>query len=138
MFNDLGDTAEQRSLLERALRGREKVLGSEHPDTLFSMKELAVLLLNLGDAVEARRLFERELRGWEKVMGPEHSNTLRALCNVAVSLDELGEKARLSLEGPLRPFQDLLVIIERGQPFIVGGVVLFQPGRLNTRNHERL
>ena len=41
-----GRHTEAEPLYRRALDGREKVLGAEHPDTLASLNNLAILLEN--------------------------------------------------------------------------------------------
>ena len=62
LLTDLEERAEARALYERALRGLEKALGPEHPDTLNSVNTLAMLLSDLGERAEARALYERALR----------------------------------------------------------------------------
>ncbi|MCJ1304921.1 hypothetical protein MMC08_007734 [Hypocenomyce scalaris] len=87
-------------MLQQTLTGRRKVLGMEHPDTLNSMNNLAVVLekqeKNAGmehpDTLQsvhnlayvcgcrsqyddAEKLFQRACSGWEKILGPDHPNT---------------------------------------------------------------
>ncbi|MEM9998488.1 MAG: tetratricopeptide repeat protein [Bacteroidota bacterium] len=66
----------------------ENLLGPNHPDTLFSVNKLAVLLDLRGDYNAAESLYRRALRGRERVLGPDHPDTL-------VSVNNLGFLCRL-------------------------------------------
>ena len=74
------------------MRGREKVLGPEHPDTLMALNNLGGFLQHLGERTLARALLERALRGRQKVLGPEHLNTLTTVFNLALLLEVLGDR----------------------------------------------
>ena len=45
---------------------------ADHPDTLGSVSNLAVLLLEQGNHVAAELLCRRALEGFKKVYGPDH------------------------------------------------------------------
>src|SRR5271154_477235 len=64
------DTAE--TMNQRALVGREKVLGLEHPDTLTSVNNLAVVLSYGGKYEMMEAMARRVLEGSEKALGLEH------------------------------------------------------------------
>jgi tetratricopeptide (TPR) repeat protein len=83
-----------RSLKERALAIREKVLGPEHPDKADSLNNLALLLHAQGDLAGARPLLERALAIKEKVLGPEHPDVAESLNNLAVLIEDQGDLAR--------------------------------------------
>ena len=78
-----GDYAAAEPLYRRALAGREKALGPDHPDTLTSVNNLAVLLQAKGDYAAAEPLYRRALAGREKALGPDHPDTLRSVDNLA-------------------------------------------------------
>ncbi len=59
-------------------------LGPEHPDTLASVNNLAILYQAQGRYGEAEPLFQRALGAREKVLGPEHPNTLISINNLAL------------------------------------------------------
>jgi tetratricopeptide (TPR) repeat protein len=59
----------------RALEGGEKVLGVEHPNTLTSVNNLAIVLRDQGKYKAAEEMNRRALEAWEKVLGVEHPNT---------------------------------------------------------------
>ncbi len=59
------------------------MLGPEHPDTLTSVNNLAVLLMSQGDYAGAAPLYRRALEARERVLGPEHPDTLNSVNNLA-------------------------------------------------------
>jgi guanine nucleotide-binding protein subunit alpha len=66
----------------RALAGKEKVLGVDHPDTLTSVNNLAVVLRNQGKYGEAESMSGRALAGTGKVLGVDHPSTLTSVSNL--------------------------------------------------------
>ncbi|KAK4890549.1 hypothetical protein LTR49_028725, partial [Elasticomyces elasticus] len=86
----------------RALKGREKALGPEHPDTLKSVSKMATVLLsqgnNLAQVLQCQGKYEaaeemnrRALKGYEKALGPEHPHTLTSVSNLAQVLQCQGK-----------------------------------------------
>ncbi len=88
-----GDYAGARSIQERVLDVRTRVLGEEHPDTLTSMGNLARTLGAQGDYSGARRIQERVLEMRTRVWGEEHPDSLRSMNNLASTLAEQGDHA---------------------------------------------
>ena len=74
------------SLFRRALEGREKALGEDHPDTLRSVNNLGNLLMQKGDYEAAEALYRRALEGREKALGADHLDTLGSVGNIGVLL----------------------------------------------------
>ena len=70
-------------LYKRALAGRERVLGPDHPITLTAVNNLATLFIKQGRYDEAEPLYKRALAGRERVLGPKHPNTLASVNNLA-------------------------------------------------------
>jgi Tetratricopeptide repeat/TIR domain len=70
-----------------------RLLGPEHPDTLGSMDNLALMLRALGDLGGARELHQQALDARRRVLGPEHPNTLTSMNNLAATLRALGDPA---------------------------------------------
>jgi tetratricopeptide (TPR) repeat protein len=60
---------EAEELSRRALEGREKVLGKDHPDTLDSVYGLAYLLPHLCGYDEALTLYQKALLGCTEALG---------------------------------------------------------------------
>ena len=75
----------------RALKGREKVLGVEHPDTLTSVGNLASMLQCQGKYEAAEKMHRRALDGREKLPGDEHPDTLTSISNLASVLQYQGK-----------------------------------------------
>jgi len=92
-LDDTGDYAGARALYERALEGRERVLRPDHPSTLGSVNNLALVLGRQGDYAGARALYERALEGNERVLGPDHPSTLTIVNNLAFVLESQGDYA---------------------------------------------
>ena len=59
----------------RALEGKKKVLGREHPSTLANINNLAYLLHRQQKYVMVKSMFERALAGYEKILRPDHPKT---------------------------------------------------------------
>ena len=83
------DNAEQMN--RQALDSREKVLGKEHPNTLTSVDNLAIVLQRQGKYEEAEQMTRRALDGREKVLGKEHPHTLTSVRNLAWVLQDQGK-----------------------------------------------
>ncbi|OQN95386.1 hypothetical protein B0A48_18634 [Cryoendolithus antarcticus] len=75
----------------RALEGCEKVLGKEHPDTLASVSNLALVLQYQGKYEAAETMNRRALEGCEKVLGKDHPDTLTSMSNLALVLQYQGK-----------------------------------------------
>jgi len=88
-----GAYASARTLNERALELRRRVLGPEHPKTLTSMNNLAVTLQAQGDLTGACKLQEETLDSLRRVLGSEHPDTLTSMNNLASILLAQGDLA---------------------------------------------
>ena len=69
------------------------MLGSEHPDTLRCVINLAALLHAKGELAGAEPLYRRGLEACEGVLGPEHPDTLTSVNNLAALLRDKGDLA---------------------------------------------
>jgi hypothetical protein len=65
-----------------------EVLGVEHPDTLISVSNLALVLHGQGKYEAAEEMNRRALEKREKVLGMEHPDTLTSVSNLAEVLRE--------------------------------------------------
>jgi tetratricopeptide (TPR) repeat protein len=70
---------------------RTVVLGREHPDTLTSTSNLAVVLGSQGKYEEAEAMNRQTLARREKVLGLEHPDTLTSMSNLAFMLGRQGK-----------------------------------------------
>lgn len=103
-----GDYRQAIRFAEQALAIREKVLGSEHPDTAASLNNLAFLYKILGQNEKALPLYQRALVIREKVLGLEHADTAQSLNNLAGLYYTLGQ-----YEQALSLYKRALVIREK-------------------------
>jgi tetratricopeptide (TPR) repeat protein len=87
----LGRYGEAEKLNRRALEGCEKELGEQHPYTLTSVSNLALVLRNQGKYDEAEKLNRRALEGSEKELGEQHPYTLTSVSNLALVLQDQGK-----------------------------------------------
>jgi len=90
LYSD-GRCKEGEDLFVQVMDTRKKVLGLEHPDTLGSMNNLALLLANQGKYDEAEPICQQTLQLREKVLGLEHPDTLISMNNLALLLDNQGK-----------------------------------------------
>jgi hypothetical protein len=77
------DDADIDSLLTRVLQAREKLLGSEHADTLYTKYALANLYISQRHDDAAAALLQQVLRAWETNFGSQHPDTLKAMYSLA-------------------------------------------------------
>jgi len=89
----LGQPAEARPLLERALAITEATFGPDHPTFITGLHNLALALRDLGQPAEARPLLERALAITEATFGPDHPTVITGLHNLALALRDLGQPA---------------------------------------------
>src|SRR5262249_40231447 len=61
-----------RSMVEKVLEVRRRILGEEHPHTLTSMNNLAETLRAQGDLAGVRGLQEKVLEASRRIRGEEH------------------------------------------------------------------
>ncbi|KAI1846943.1 hypothetical protein JX265_014012 [Neoarthrinium moseri] len=78
-----GKYEEAEVMNRRALDGREKALGADHPSTLTSVGNLALVLGDQGKYEEAEVMNRRALDGSEKALGADHPDTLTSIYNLA-------------------------------------------------------
>jgi tetratricopeptide (TPR) repeat protein len=76
------------------LEATERLLGKEHPETLTSVNNLALLLMDQGDYEPVGPLYRRALEARERVLGKEHPDTLTSVNNLAVWFKYKGDYAQ--------------------------------------------
>ena len=81
---ELGDSAPQAIAVGEPLTADfERVLGSDHPDTLTSRDNLASAYWEAGRATDAIPLHQQTLTDRERLLGPDHPDTLSSQGNLA-------------------------------------------------------
>jgi tetratricopeptide (TPR) repeat protein len=85
-LNELGDSAAQSiGIAEPLLADQERLLGSDHPETLRTRNSLAVAYRDVGRTAEAITVHERNLADQERVLGSDHPDTLTTRNSLAVA-----------------------------------------------------
>ena len=91
VLNDLGEYAEAKDLLEKAMVSDEKNFGEAHPTTAIRYSNLATVLQDLGDYEGAKALLEKALISDEKNFGESHPTTAVRYSNLAIVLHDLAD-----------------------------------------------
>ena len=91
-FRENGRLQEAMELGEKVLKARQRTQGSEHPDTLRTMNNLANNYSDLGRKQEAMKLRQTTLEARQWTLGSEHSDTLYTMNSLAISYSDLGRK----------------------------------------------
>lgn len=92
----LGDHERAITLLERAAKLREALLGPKHPLLAMSLGNWGLAYVDRGDYARARPLLERALEIRQASLGEDHPDTALALSNLGNVLSALGEHERAS------------------------------------------
>ncbi len=92
-YKRLGRFTQAEPHLERARELQVATLGEEHPDTLASMNNLALLYQAEGKFDKAESLLKRTLETKRRVLGDEHPDTLMSLNNLGWYYKERGRFA---------------------------------------------
>ncbi|KAI9863316.1 MAG: hypothetical protein M1813_003758 [Trichoglossum hirsutum] len=79
-----GRYQEAEAMYQRALAGKEKVLGPDHLSTLSTVNNLGILYSDQSRTAEAEAMFQRALVGREKALGPGHQSTLSTVNNLGI------------------------------------------------------
>ncbi|KAH8834587.1 hypothetical protein DL96DRAFT_1810826 [Flagelloscypha sp. PMI_526] len=94
---EAGRTLREGGLVERAqavfelgFKETQQDLGSDHPDTLQTMYNLAVTCSVLGHHQDALRLKEEVLKVRKLILVPNHPDTLWSMHNLAITYAKLG------------------------------------------------
>ncbi|KAJ7289415.1 P-loop containing nucleoside triphosphate hydrolase protein, partial [Mycena rebaudengoi] len=91
VFYDSGHFDRAQELCVALLENRKCILGSEHLQTLFAMKELAAIYSRLGKFMDAEELKVAVLEKRKHILGSEHPDTLDAMSNLASTYHSLGK-----------------------------------------------
>ncbi len=70
------------------------MLGPEHPNTLSTVNNLAILYWTQGKYEQAESLYQRALTTYERVLGPEHPDTVRTRENYTNLLQEMKKRTQ--------------------------------------------
>jgi hypothetical protein len=94
MLHAQGRYGEAEEVQRQILQSSERVLGSDHPDTLSSMNNLAQTLYAQGHLAKAYELQKQVVEAMIRLQGKEHPDTLSSMNNLAETLKAQGDLAR--------------------------------------------
>ena len=98
VLGEQGKYAEAETEFRTVIKLVEKVLGTEHPETLSVRSELAAMLGDQGKYAEAESEDRTVIKLQEKVLGPEHPQTLASRGTLAFALYGHGKYAEAEAE----------------------------------------
>jgi tetratricopeptide (TPR) repeat protein len=75
----------------KALAIRERVLGTEHPDTATSYNNIGVTYKSMGDYPKALEFYLKDLVICERVLGTNHPHTATSCNNIGNTYDSMGD-----------------------------------------------
>jgi tetratricopeptide (TPR) repeat protein len=90
----LGEPALAIQQFERAVALRREALGPDHPKTLTSMNNLALVYKAAGQLSKALPLFEQTLAKCKQKFGPDHRLTLQSINSLATAYQAIGQLAK--------------------------------------------
>ncbi|MCJ1277339.1 hypothetical protein MMC21_005151 [Puttea exsequens] len=111
-YQSTGRYDDAEELYKRALASREEKLGSDYPDTLETIQDLANIYKDKGQYDDAEELYKRALAGREEKLGPDHPDTLKTVQTLAFlyrdkgrydDAEELSKRALAGKEKKLGP-----------------------------------
>ncbi|OFA04903.1 KGGVGR-motif variant AAA ATPase [Duganella sp. HH101] len=93
LYRSEGKLRQASACFEESMALRQRGLGEDHPDTLVSKSNLAVVLRSQGQLDDAQFLEECIVEARERMLGAEHLDTLAARANLAATLAGQGRLA---------------------------------------------
>lgn len=114
MLYFIGRSSESVTHGRVCLELRQKVLGSDHPETIDSLSDLAASLALRGEVEIAEQMQRQAFEASERILGPGHPDTLNCLSSLASALAyqskfeeaeaTLRQSIRLEVNNPLIKF----------------------------------
>ena len=92
-FRQTGKYIEAEKMYRQTLELKKEVLGDDHPDTLGSMNNLALVFRQQGKYAEAEMLQQQTLELTREVLGDNHRSTLDSMNNLALVFRQQGKYA---------------------------------------------
>jgi hypothetical protein len=118
-YGYLGDYRRALDHSQQELPPRRRIQGDDHPDTLDTLNQIAVLTGRAGNPAKAVQLFQELLPDQLRILGPDHLDTLRTRSGIALSTGEAGNwRKGLRLYEKLLP--DMVRVLGRDHPETLG------------------
>ena len=96
-YSELVKHVEAEQLHREALELKKSVLGPDHPSTLTSVNNLALVIKERGNYEEAETMFRQTLQLFQKTNGLEHPSTFKRMNNLALVLKKQRKYKRRKL-----------------------------------------
>lgn len=90
VYEDSGQLKKSEKLKYAAMAQRQQVLGTDHPDTLISIGNLALTYHQQGRLSEAEQLEVQVMESSQRVLGNDHPDTLLSIANLAATYHQQG------------------------------------------------
>ena len=90
VFDHIGSWNEVEKLEVQVMEARKERFGSQHPDTLRSMANLAATYQSQGRWDEAEKLKVQVMEASKETLGSHHPDTLRTMANLAITYQSQG------------------------------------------------
>ena len=94
MLHNQGEMKRAEFMLRRSLEGREKLLGSDHSDTLDTVTNLSNLLNALGKTEQVEKLLNHAIEVRRESLGEKHADTLTSLNALGTMYFQQGKLAK--------------------------------------------
>ncbi|KAJ7290549.1 hypothetical protein C8J57DRAFT_1445391 [Mycena rebaudengoi] len=91
VYYDSGHFQRAQELCVALVADLKRILGSEHPETLIAMGNLAVMYHDIGHLTDAEELKVMVLEKMKQILGTEHPDTLAGMSNLAATYWKLGK-----------------------------------------------
>jgi tetratricopeptide (TPR) repeat protein len=91
IFQEAGKYKQSEELLEKVLEEQKQLQGDNHPDTLYTMGNLAITYSDLGEHQKAKEMKSFVLEKYKQLLGDNHPDTLHTVGNLAITYSALGE-----------------------------------------------
>jgi hypothetical protein len=85
------DSAGAENLLRRALTGRERILGADHPSTLLCVSVMGLFFATQDRLEEAEKFLRQAYEGRKRVQGETHKETMLNKEDLASMLSRRGK-----------------------------------------------
>jgi len=121
VFYAKGDYIGALDWYQSVLDGREKTLGKDHPSTLDTVHNMALMFDKQGEHGKALEWYQCVLDGCEKTLGNDHSSTLGTVHNMALVFDNQGEYSK-ALEWYQRALDGCEETLGKDRPSILDAV----------------
>ena len=98
MLQDQGKYDEAEKMYRRVIEGREKQLGTKHPDTLHSIHCFAIFLHQLKRYEMASEFYQGACDGFRSKLGPDHPTSVACVNNYSAMQTEKSRLRSVAVE----------------------------------------